>query len=590
MAEQNTLIESMQGKGSQLSVEGKTLPSLYEKLRTWLSKKPDGKTEVLLKPNLSESDLEFVEDDDHNINVSFNLFEAKTMQPFTDQSMYVSVRVRVPGTNIILDQKTESTMKLGYVSFSFDPHEWILSEANDQYKKVDLEYSLTYLDWSVFQKLPATARYSNPRIFFASKQEVSGPVMFEQSKSQRFILLQRDGSPFKTVDYKQMSVSDNSNPNIKVNLSYSVLGFNLSLESTDQTTPEQTTQFLIKHKNTPVTILTAKLGLTIPFKVTMVDGDKQRAGASSKLSKPLKVKVVDGIGKGVSNVGVTWSIKSGNGSLTKQTEVSDDQGFSQTEWTLGPNGVQEVEVVVKTNEGRNLVDSPLKFSATIDDLQDYQLEITNYRPDYSQLKTVKVLHPGDKLTVPNKLSEYYRLKYKGSYVKVGQYSLDAASHYFNLSAYPVGESDHEVGEYFITISDQTNNRTIKFPVNLTLNNQIYRTLIGRTINADIEHYGYKGAKLSFYADGTCRLVLSPEFTQVGTFSLNHGHSSAPQYVDCREYGGIEIDKRIIGYAYFGRGIGNIITFQYILVYEDGTITKNSTYACPAYDSMGKFWF
>lgn len=253
-------------------------------------------------------------------------------------------------------------------------------------------------------------------------------------------------------------------------------------------------------------------------------------------------------------------------------------------------GVQEIEAAVKTLDGRNLVDSPLKFSAPIDDLLDYTLEIMNYRSDYAEMKPMKTLRPGDKLTVPNKLSEYYRLKYKGVYVKVGQYSLAAASHYFDLSAYPVGEFDHNVGEYFITISDRTNNRIIKFPVDLTLNNQIYRTLIGRTINVDIEHYGYNGARLTFNANGSCTLVLSPEFVQRGTFTLNHGHSSAPQYQDCSDYGGGIIDKRIIGYAYFGKGIGQIISFQYILVYEDGTITKNSTYACPAFDSQGKFWF
>jgi hypothetical protein len=224
-----------------------------------------------------------------------------------------------------------------------------------------------------------------------------------------------------------------------------------------------------------------------------------------------------------------------------------------------------------------------------DNLKDYVLEIVNNRSDYAEMTATKSLKAGDPLTVPNKLIEYYRLRHKGQYVKVGAYSLDASSHYFSIENFPVDEHDYYIGKYYITIDDRTNNKTLKFPVDLTLDNQIFRTIIGKTIKVDVTHYGLTNGTLILNSNGTCTLTFD-NYSQSGTFSLNHGHSHASVYQDCSQLGGGVLDKRIIGYAHFPGGIGQIITFNYIMVYEDGTLSQNSFYACPAFDSYGKFSF
>ncbi len=206
----------------------------------------------------------------------------------------------------------------------------------------------------------------------------------------------------------------------------------------------------------------------------------------------------------------------------------------------------------------------------ISSLGDYELEITTYRPDYSDpaIVAIKTLKPGDHLTVPNGMSEYCRLKYKGQYVKMaGGHALEGHAFPDNWKA-----EDVFVGIYNIKLSDKTNNKTINFPVKLTLDNSGYRAIVGKT-------YSFKKPN-----ETTWKTI---EFTnQSYTIKLSNGSvwetgqfyfpgSSAHTYQKCKDF---IIDKR--KFAAVQIGTGNNIKPGWMLFYYDGTISTNSGNMCP----------
>ena len=263
----------------------------------------------------------------------------------------------------------------------------------------------------------------------------------------------------------------------------------------------------------------------------------------------------------ISNVAVTVELKHENPYFSIILSTAIPEG-AETKFDITYKGVpvQTVNAEVLSN------------------VKDYILEISTYRPDYSLVKPVFTLKPNDEVTLPNRLREVVRLKYKGEYVKVGLYSLDATNHYFKLDQYPVDADDHYVGKYFVTINDRTNGREVRFPIDLTLSNKIYRAIIGRKIK---HTRGTTERTLVLKADMTYDITYSTgEKGGSGTFTLNHDGVHAHNYVE--QCG---IDKRIVGYAYFGRLPPTF--FEYILLYEDGTLSGGGFYGCPGYEHYGK---
>ncbi|WP_224995235.1 hypothetical protein [Cesiribacter sp. SM1] len=280
---------------------------------------------------------------------------------------------------------------------------------------------------------------------------------------------------------------------------------------------------------------------------------------------------------------VNWKVDAGNGSVSlagiKVNETkTDPEGKAIVEWTLPEEKTEEAVLTaeVKDKEGDHIAGSPIKFKVKVEDhIKFYELEITNYRSDYSLLKPVFTLKPNDKIKLPNRLLEMVRLKYKGTYVKVGPYGLDATNHYLKLDKYPVDADDHYVGKYIISIKDVTNNREVRFPIDLTLNNEIYRGMVGKTITADIPRYGYKNAKITLNTDLTATLTTENGYVVKGSYVLNHGHTHSHIYADCPSLGpefGPVVDKRIVGYVYFGEAFGGVFySVDYVVLFEDGSL-------------------
>ena len=109
---------------------------------------------------------------------------------------------------------------------------------------------------------------------------------------------------------------------------------------------------------------TAKLSYLTPYKIEKVSGDNQKGNFGQQLISPLKVKVLDNLDKPQSNIPVYFKIVDGGGTVQTTSVLTDDNGFAETQWTLGSSATQTVNVSAKKANGTLLLNAPLTFSAT----------------------------------------------------------------------------------------------------------------------------------------------------------------------------------------------------------------------------------
>jgi plastocyanin len=92
--------------------------------------------------------------------------------------------------------------------------------------------------------------------------------------------------------------------------------------------------------------------------LSLASGDNQSAAPNSALANPLKVKVADTYGNGVSGVSVTW-LGMGGAMVNPTSSMSDATGIAQTAATVG--ATPGADSVTATSNG--LTGSPVKFHA-----------------------------------------------------------------------------------------------------------------------------------------------------------------------------------------------------------------------------------
>lgn len=109
---------------------------------------------------------------------------------------------------------------------------------------------------------------------------------------------------------------------------------------------------------------TSKLTYSTPYKIEKISGDLQTGISGQQLANTIKVKVVDNLDNAQSNVPVYFSVVNG-GSVSSTTVISDSNGFAETNWTLGTNQTQNVNVSARKPNGSNIINSPVSFTATV---------------------------------------------------------------------------------------------------------------------------------------------------------------------------------------------------------------------------------
>jgi alpha-tubulin suppressor-like RCC1 family protein len=99
-------------------------------------------------------------------------------------------------------------------------------------------------------------------------------------------------------------------------------------------------------------------GPATPARIDVVTGNDQTDSIEATLPIPLRVRVVDAGGRGVSGVSVTWNAGAAAGSIAPVTSTTDASGETQGSWTLGT--VSGQQSVVATAAGQSV-----QFRATV---------------------------------------------------------------------------------------------------------------------------------------------------------------------------------------------------------------------------------
>lgn len=108
-----------------------------------------------------------------------------------------------------------------------------------------------------------------------------------------------------------------------------------------------------------------------PNRMVKLFGDHQVDQPDSTLTDSLAVLVLSTLGVPQKNVKVHFAIKDGDGTLSAQEVLTNDDGIARCSWTLGPEGqpLQRVKAWARFGNGDTLVDGPLYFDAEFQRLQ-----------------------------------------------------------------------------------------------------------------------------------------------------------------------------------------------------------------------------
>jgi hypothetical protein len=88
-----------------------------------------------------------------------------------------------------------------------------------------------------------------------------------------------------------------------------------------------------------------------PAKIAIVDGDGQSAPAGATLTKPIVVKVTDGLDRPVGGQAVDFAIDAGGGQVSPASAQTGDDGMASATWTLGnAAGQQRVKAQVSGDD------------------------------------------------------------------------------------------------------------------------------------------------------------------------------------------------------------------------------------------------
>jgi subtilisin family serine protease len=101
-----------------------------------------------------------------------------------------------------------------------------------------------------------------------------------------------------------------------------------------------------------------------PTTIVIVSGTNQSGNVAAPLDSALVVRVLDGAGRSVSGVPLTWTVI-GGGSVSAASTTTDDNGRSQVTWTLAPTAGTQVVTVTSPKTGGASVSFVASNGATI---------------------------------------------------------------------------------------------------------------------------------------------------------------------------------------------------------------------------------
>jgi hypothetical protein len=201
----------------------------------------------------------------------------------------------------------------------------------------------------------------------------------------------------------------------------------------------------------------------------------------------------------------------------------------------------------------------------------YTISVGNYRPSFKDGVSEQLsIVPNQSVTFYNSVTKIIGANLDGQPVVIkNNYNGDYNYWAYDLPSVEFSENDVHVGTYNFELYDVTKGRSISVPVDLTISNEIYRTVVGKTLT--IDGSGFNMASLIFKSDGTYTI----DGLEKGGYTFLRGGYDA--YIVCES---ITYDQPILGVISTGGSTFEGQLPAYIKVYEDGTFHNAGSYACP----------
>jgi hypothetical protein len=393
--EQSDFEQKTNGKIEDLKSVETDQDSFWDKLEDYYEKaSSDDNVPLLLVPFQEASDLDYDETEDEDVKLVFTVIHQETKLSYTDKPVPVDMRIVVPGTSDVLYNLPPKFAHRanGQVVFRFDPYVIPANNKGITHPRVEVQYKFGFDDWSHFEKQFVNIIHNLPKVVDEQNQPLKGPVEMEEHKSRLFKLAFTSGATtFDPKNYAHVGMEKGSNPKIAGFFEASMTGFYLKLSSSDLATPDQTSTFKVVYRNCIIDEISVRLKLNTPTKLTAISGNGQTGVAGKALPRPLRVRITNKEGDGVSNTNVEWAVIAGDGKLENVITESDDDGYAEANWVLGDKKLPQEVIVRSVNRaGEALADSPLKFNAKVG--SGYKMEIVskNVLGGYSNPFKIKV--------------------------------------------------------------------------------------------------------------------------------------------------------------------------------------------------------
>lgn len=115
-----------------------------------------------------------------------------------------------------------------------------------------------------------------------------------------------------------------------------------------------------------------RLSYRTPFAIEKISGDQQSVLPGFTLADPVRVRILDELGRPQRNVPVYFEVQSGGGNVASLRVLSDEEGYAATYWTLGPEPetTNRLRVRAFKADGNSIGASPVIFTAASTFVED----------------------------------------------------------------------------------------------------------------------------------------------------------------------------------------------------------------------------
>lgn len=208
-------------------------------------------------------------------------------------------------------------------------------------------------------------------------------------------------------------------------------------------------------------------------------------------------------------------------------------------------------------------------TVTVTEVMLYEIELLAYDNTDANRQVIKTLKGGDALTIYNSAMYDIRMKLNGSYVNVSGLNLPYTRYSFTTA--PFAATDANIPSYAMTVKDLTNNRNVTLTLNLTVNNEAYRRIVGKTLVVSSTNTG--SYELHFGTDLNYTAILVPAPGK--TYSFGNGLTPYIEFCGTTKFSGA-----LIGYVNGISSGGQLVPQDFIMIFEDGTYRLNGSASCP----------